>query len=192
MLHPHLLGPEELIVRARGADLLQLAHAMVLIDTALLVVVALHFMKVLEGGSGAWAGFVGAALAVLGALALAADKGALCLTVSALDGLSDDELTGMMPGLLAMFSKRGWMVLLWVILLLPIGFGIQAVALIKSKAMARWQSLLFLIGVLLIGVPDGIEIVNLTASTLLAIAFVPYGVELLRSEHRGAAAFSPV
>ena len=192
LLHPHLLGPEELIVRARGADLLQLAHAMVLIDTALLVVVALHFMKVLEGGSGAWAGFVGAALAVLGALALAADKGALCLTVSALDGLSDDELTGMMPGLLAMFSKRGWMVLLWGILLLPIGFGIQAVALIKSKAMARWQSLLFLIGVLLIGVPDGIEIVNLTASTLLAIAFVPYGVELLRSEHRGAAAFSPV
>ena len=87
-----------------------------------------------------------AALAVLGALALAADKGALCLTMSALDELSDTEFTSMMPGLLAMFSKRGWLVLLWGILLLPVGFGIQAIALLKSKAIARWQSLLFLIG----------------------------------------------
>jgi hypothetical protein len=191
LLHPHVLGPSELIARARGAELLQLGHAMVTVATALLVVVALHFMKLLERGPGAWAGFVGGAVAVLGALALAADKGALCLTVSALDGLSDDELSGMTPGLLAIFAKRGWMVLVWGIVLLPIGFAVQAVALLKSKAIARWQSLLFLVGVLLIAVPDGIEIVNLTASVLLAIAFVPYGLHLLRSEHRGAVAYSP-
>jgi hypothetical protein len=161
--------------------LLQLGHALVTLDTALLVVVAVHFMKILDHGSSAWAGFVGAALAVLGSLSLAADKGALCLTMSSLDGLTDAEFSNMMPGLLAMFSKRGWLVLLWGILLLPIGFGIQAAALLKSKSLPRWQSLLFLLGVLLIGTPDGVELVNLTASVLLTVAFVPYGIQLIRS-----------
>lgn len=181
LLHPHLLGPSELILRARGAGLLQFGHALVTLDTALLVVVALHFMKRLDHGPGAWAGFLGAALAVLGSLALAADKGALCLTMSALDGLSDVEFAGMMPGLLAMFSKGGWLVLLWGILLLPVGFGLQGVALLKSKSIARWQGLLFLVGVLLIGTPDGVEVVNLTAAVLLAIAFVPYGIRIIRN-----------
>ncbi len=184
LLDPHLLGPSELILSARGASLLQFAHALVTLNTALLVVVALHFMKLLDHSSGAWAGFIGAALAVLGSLALAADKGALCLTMSALDELSDTEFTSMTPGLLAMFSKRGWLILLWGILLLPVGFGVQAIALLKSKSIARWQSLLFLVGVLLIATPDGVEIVNLTASVLLTIAFVPYGVQTIRSEHR--------
>jgi hypothetical protein len=182
LLHPHLLGPSELILRSRSAGLLQFGHALVMLDTALLVVVALHFMKLLDRSSYAWAGFLGAALAVLGSLALAADKGALCLTMSALDEISDTEFTNMMPGLLAMFSKRGWMVLLWGISLLPVGFGIQAIALLKSKLLAPWQSLLFLVGVLLIGTPDGVEIVNLTASVLLTIAFVPYGIQIIRNE----------
>jgi len=191
LLHPHLLGPSELILRARGAGLLQLGHALVTLDTALLVVVALHFMKVLDHGSGAWGGFLGGALAVLGSLALAADKGALCLTMSALDGLSDAEFAGMMPGLLAMFSKEGWLVLLWGIVLLPVGFGIQAVALLRAGALPRWQGLLFLVGVLLIGTPDGVEVVNLTAAVLLTIAFVPYGMGLIREgAHRAAASSS--
>ena len=182
LLQLHLLGPTELILRARGAGLLQFGHALVMLDTALLVVVALHFMKLLDHGSTAWAGFLGAALAVLGSLSLAADKGALCLTMSALDELSDTEFTSMMPGLLAIFSKGGWLVLLWGILLLPVGFGIQAIALLRSKSLSRWQSVLFLIGVLLIGTPDGVEVINLTASVLLTIAFVPYGIQIIRGD----------
>jgi hypothetical protein len=180
LLHPHFLSPAELIGRARGAGVLQLGHALVTLNTALLIVVAVHFMRVLERGSSAWAGFAGAALAVVGALALAADKGALCLTMSALDRLSDAEFARMMPGLLAMFSKQGWLVLLWGILLLPIGFGIQAVALLRSKALPRWQALLFLVAVLMIATPDGVELVNLTAAILLALAFIPYGFRLIR------------
>lgn len=184
LLHPRLLGPSELILRARGQGLLHVAHALVTINTALMVVVALHFMRVLEGSSGAWPGFVGAALAVLGTLALAADKGALCLTMSALDDLSDAEFAAMMPGLLAMFSKQGWLVLIWGILLLPVGFGIQAIALLKTRSIARWQSVLFLVGVLLIGTPDGVEAINLSASILMAIALVPYGIQLMRGARR--------
>jgi hypothetical protein len=155
---------------------------LVTLDTALLVVVALHFIRVLDRTSEAWWGFLGGALAVLGSLALAADKGALCLTMSALDELTDAEFRSMLPGLLAMFSKHGWLVLLWGILLLPVGFGIQAIALFRTRSLPRWQSLLLLVGVLLIAMPDGIEIVNLTASVLLAVAFVPYGMQLVRGE----------
>ena len=67
----------------------------------------------------------------------------------------------MMPGLLAMFAKEGWLILLWGIMLLLIGFAIQAVGLIRSTAIPRWQSTLLLIGVLFVATPDGVEIVNL-------------------------------
>ncbi len=184
LLSPRFLGPEELILRLHGNDLLHLGHALVTLNTALLVMVALHFMGLLERTPMAWAGFIGGAIAILGSLSLAADKGALCLTMSALDTISKAEFAQMMPGLLAIFAKEGWMVLIWGIVLLPIGFGLQAFALIRTQIIPRWQSVLFLIGVLLIGTPDGVEIVNLSAAILLAIAFVPYGIQLIRGSGR--------
>jgi hypothetical protein len=179
LLRPRLLKPEELIRRARRNKLLQLAHSLVLLSTALLIVMALHFMKILSQGSAAWAGLIGAVLAVLGAILLATDKGALCLTMSALDTVPEEKFSAMMPGLLAMFSKKGWMILLWGLLLLPVGFALQTVGLLQVGALPPWQSTLFLIGVLLVGIPDGLEIINLSASTLMAIALIPYGIQLI-------------
>jgi hypothetical protein len=179
LLHPHLLGPEGLILRAHDAGLLQFGHVLVTLDTALLVVIAVHFMKLLGRTSWAWAGLVGASVGILGAIILAADKGALCLTMSALDTLPASKFAAMMPGLLAMFSHKGWMVLLWGIVLLPLGFAILAIGLFRTGALPRWQSALFLAGVLLVAFPDGAEIINLTASVLMAAALVPYGMRLL-------------
>jgi hypothetical protein len=110
---------------------------------------------------------------------LAADKGALCLTMSALDKLPDEEFAQMMPGLLAIFAKEGWLVLLWGIILLPIGFAVQAIGLLRSRVIPRWQSASLLIGALFVATPDGAEIVNLTAAILLALAFVPYGTRIM-------------
>jgi hypothetical protein len=179
LLSPRFLGPEALILRLHGAGILHFGHALVTLNTALLVVVALHFMTSLESTSMRWAGFLGGAIAILGTLSLAADKGALCLTMSALDNLSQAEFAQMMPGLLAIFAKEGWMILIWGVLFLPVGFGLQAFALIRTRIIPLWQSVLFLIGVLLIGTPDGVEIVNLSAAILLTIAFVPYGIQLI-------------
>ncbi len=179
MLHPRLLSPEEIILRAHYNKLLQFGHVLVTLNTALLVVIALHFMEILNQGSAPGVGFIGAALAILGAILLAADKGALCLSMSALDTLPQKEFSSMMPGLLAMFSKEGWLKLLWGILFLPAGFAIQAFALLKTQTFARWQSALVIIGVLLVGTPDGLEIINLAASILMAIAFVPYGIKII-------------
>lgn len=83
-----------------------------LLSTALLVVIAMHFMKLLERASSPWAGLVGASVAILGAIILAADKGALCLTMTAPDTVPASEFAPMMPGLVAMFSLKGSMALL--------------------------------------------------------------------------------
>ncbi len=181
LLKPRLLQPEEIIRRARRNRWLQFGHSLVLLSTALLIVVAIHFMDILSSGSAAWAGMVGAVLAILGAILLAADKGAFCLTMSALDTLPDYEFSSMMPGLLAIFSRKGWMILLWGMLLLPLGFAIQAVGLLQADALARWQGSLFLAGVLLVATPDGLEIINFSASVLMAAALIPYGVQLVVS-----------
>ena len=179
LLRPRLLQPEEIIRRARRNKLLQLGHGLVLLCTALLIVAAIHFLNILRQGSAAWAGLIGAVLAVLGAILLAADKGALCLTMSALDTLPEEKFSPMMPGLLAMFSKKGWMKLLWGILLLPVGFAILAIGLLQVNALPSWQSILLLVGVLLVGTPDGMEIINLSASILMAAAMIPYGIHLI-------------
>lgn len=81
LLNPRLLSPERIILRAHKNRLLQFGHVLVTLSTGLLIVVALYFMKLLDRSSLAWAGFIGAAIAILGAIILAADKGALCLTM---------------------------------------------------------------------------------------------------------------
>ncbi len=182
LLTPRFLSPEELIYRAHQQDLLQFAHLLVTLCTALLIVIALHFMKLLEKSAG-WAGTIGGILAIFGAIMLAADKGALCLTMSALDSISESQFSQMIPGLVAMFSKEGWLIILWGIVFLPIGFAIQAIALIKTRSLPQWQSILFLIGTMFIGTPDGMEIINLSASILIAAALVPYGVKLIKESH---------
>jgi hypothetical protein len=99
--------------------------------------------------------------------------------MSALDTLPEEKFSAMSPGLLAMFSKKGWMILLWGLLLLPLGFAVQSAGLLQTNALPRWQSSLFLIGVLLVGTPDGLEIINLSASMLMATALIPYGIQLI-------------
>jgi hypothetical protein len=37
---------------------------------------------------------------------------------------------------------------------------------------------------LLVAIPDGLEIINLTASVLMAIAFIPYGIQLITAKQQ--------
>lgn len=180
LLHPRLmLGPEELILRAHHNGLLQFGHALVTVNAALLVVVALHFMHLLDHTTLAGVGFIGAVLAIFGAFMLAADKGALCLTLSALDTLPEDQFTAMMPGLVAIFSMKGWVALAWGMPLMPVGVVIQTVAMLKARVLPPWQLAFLLTGVAFIALPDGAEIINLIAALLMATAMLPLGVRLL-------------
>jgi hypothetical protein len=81
--------------------------------------------------------------------------------------------------LLAIFSFKGWMALVWGLVLMPIGVIVQAIGMWKAKVLPRWQLGLLLVSLLFIGFPDGAEIVNLTAAVLMAAALMPYGVRLM-------------
>ncbi len=179
LLRPRLLGPEELIERAHGNDLLQFAHVLVTLNTALLIVIAVHFMRLLDGTRFARAGFIGAGLAVLGACLLAADKGAMCLTMSALDTLPAKDFDQMMPGLVAIFSFKGWMALVWGMVFGPLGVVIQTIGMWKARLFPVWQLGLLAGSLLFIAFPDGAEIINLVAAVAMAIALVPYGFSLI-------------
>jgi hypothetical protein len=186
---PHRLSDVELILRAHDNALLAFGHVLVLFDAALLIVVVLGLMRMLDGTPAAWAGLVGASLAVLGCVAMAAEKGAECLTISALDTLPEAQFTEMMPGLVAIFSHRGWMILVMGVILLAVGLTFQAAGLFATNVVPRWQSAL-LLGVWLMGFPDGWEIVSLLGSILLAISLIPMGIHSIRVKSGGGDRFS--
>jgi hypothetical protein len=179
LLQPHILSEEEVILRAHNNNLLAFGHLLFLFAAPLMIVVAVRLMKLVDRGSVAWAGFIGAALVVLGAVALAAEKGAEGLTVSALNTLPASQFAQMMPGLLVIYSHAGLMVLVWGVVFIAIGFVIQAIALLMTKAFPRWQGIVFLLGVLTMGGPDGFEIVGLVATILIAVVLVPYGIQAI-------------
>jgi Domain of unknown function (DUF4386) len=186
-VHPNLLAPQmlssqALILRAHHNALLDLGHVVVLFSVPLLIVIALEFMRLLRQSSSAWVGFIGGILAIIGAVILAADKGAFCLTMSALDTIPDSQFEQMMPGLVAIFSKQGAMAITWGIIAISVGFICQSIALFRTKLIPRWQCIFFLLGVILVGTPDGLEIVNLSASLLMAAALIPYGIQCIRTK----------
>ena len=179
LLHPRVLRPEQLIDRSRGRRLLHAGHGLVTLNTALMIVVSVHLGKVVAQDGAGWAGLVGTVVAVLGTVALAADNGALCLTMSALDHVTNEEFAAARPALSAMFAKKGWLWLLWGIVLIPIGFAVLAIAALATGATSAWVAGLLLVGVLFIGFPDGAEIVNLSAALVMAAGLVPYGLDLI-------------
>jgi len=179
LLHPKILSPEQLIDRSRGRRLLHAGHALVTINTALMIVVAVHLGRVVTRHDAGWAALIGTVLAVLGTVILAADKGALCLTMSALDHITDQDFMAARPALSAIFAKKGWLWLLWGMVLIPIGFAVLATAALVTGATSAWVAVLLLVGVLFIGVPDGAEIVNLSAALVMSAGLVPYGLSMV-------------
>jgi hypothetical protein len=157
---------------------LHAGHGLVTINTALMIVCAVHLGRIVSREGAGWAGLVGTVVAVLGTVSLAADKGALCLTMSALDHLTDDEFAAARPALSAIFAKKGWLWLVWGMVLIPIGFAVLAIAALATGATPAWVAGLLLLGVLFIGFPDGAEIVNLSAALVTAAGLVPYGLDL--------------
>jgi hypothetical protein len=180
LFHPHLIADgHELVARVHHNSALHLGHSLMLFSVPMLIIVAFQFKGLLECRQAPWSGLIGGTLAVLGAVVLAADKGALCLTLSAFDTLPEYEFAALLPGLEALMAKKGWLFVMWGILLLPLGFTIQAIGLIKTRAFSLWQTVPLLIGALLTAMPDGFEIIGVGASILLAAGLIPLGLRYL-------------
>jgi len=184
-VHPNLLSlsishdVNQKIAEFHGNSVLHFGHVLMLLGAPLLIVIAVHLMNLMEKKA-AWWGFVGGVLAVLGAVILAADKGALCLVPSAFDTLPEADFRSLAPGIAAMFQYRGWLWLLWLLPILPLGFILQTIGLVRSNLIPRGQSIPMLIGSILMANPD-IDLIGLIATIFLAIGFFPYAFQLLRS-----------
>ena len=185
-IHPNLFslevvtGVEARVAEFHGNRLMHLGHALMLLTVPLLIVASLDFMRVSSSGS-PWLGFVGCVMAVFGAVMLAVDKTALCLVPSALDTLPEEQFAQMLPGLEAMFGFEGWLALLYLLPLLPLGFMVQGVGLYLSDALPRWQSAGLIIAMVLLGVSAAVDIdlFGLVASVILALTLIPYGMGLV-------------
>jgi hypothetical protein len=183
-VHPGLLNPrlgpdiQAKINGFHGNPLLHFGHVLMTMAVPLLIVIAVHLMNLLEQKAGWW-GFIGGSLAVTGAIVLALDKAALCLVPSAFDALPAADFQAMLPGIQAMFHYQGWLWLLRLLPLLPLGFIVQMIGLVRSNLVPRWQSVLMLVGSILMFNPD-IDIIGLAATIVLGLGFIPYAVSLLR------------
>ena len=183
-VHPNLFSlsishdPLEKIAEFHGNQLLHFGHFLMILAVPMLIVIAIHFMNLLETRR-AWWGFIGGLLAIGGAVILAVDKGALCLVPSAFDTLSEADFSRLTPGIQAMFQYRGWLWLLELLPVLPLGFIVQTIGLVRSNALPRWQSVPMLVGSILMFNPD-IDIIGLVATIFLGLGFIPYALHLVR------------
>jgi hypothetical protein len=69
--------------------------------------------------------------------------------------------------------------IVWLLPLLSIGGLIQAIGLLKSKAVPAWQAIMIIIGMIIMLNPD-IEILSTFAAIFTAIGFIPIGVQVMR------------
>jgi len=173
------------IAEFHANSVLHFGHVLMLLGAPLLIVIAVHFMHLMEKKA-AWWGFLGGVLAVSGAVILAADKGALCLVPSAFDTLPEVDFRALEPGIAAMFQYRGWLRLLWLLPILPLGFILQTIGLVRSNLIPRWQSIPMLIGSILMANPD-IDLIGLIATIFLAIGFIPYAFSLFGAKNQRSA-----
>jgi hypothetical protein len=163
-----------------GNNFLHFMHFVMLLCVPVLIVVSLKLMGLLKG-RGAWFGFIGGVMAICGAVVLAVDKTALCLVPSAFDTLPEAIFTQLQPGIEALFSYKGYLFIIWLLPLLPLGFVIQGIGLHISHLIPRWQSIAIIIGALLLANPD-IDIISLIGSVILTIGMLPLGLQIIRNK----------
>ncbi len=184
--HPNLLEMqplftvEHLVERFHNNRMYHIGHLIVTFAVPVIIVFFIGSMNLLQG-PGKWFGFWGGVLGVFGAFILAVDKGALCLTMSAFDTLPEDQFNEFTPFLEPIVSKKGLLVIVWLLFLLIIGGIVQTIGLLKEKVIEKWQAVLIIIGLALLANPD-IELISTVGATLMVIGYLPWGIKELKKQ----------
>lgn len=173
--HPNLLSmkqtknAESWAAEFRHNKKLHTLHLLVLGSSLLIINIAFNLMKALEGKYEIFA-LIGGSLGIIGAIALAADKGALCLVPSAFDTLDDKQFNQLLPGLQTLLDNKGYIWIVRLLVLLPVGFIILAIGLILAGIVPVWQGVTLIIGMLFMINPD-IDLLSLIGSCFMLISF---------------------
>jgi hypothetical protein len=187
--HPNLLSLDvggevsSKVAEFHHNGFMHFGHFMMFLGVPLLIVISLKLMNLLKD-RGSWFGFVGGVMAVFGAVLLAVDKTALCLVMSAFDTLPEAEYGPLLPGIEALFQFKGYLAILYLLPLLPLGFLIQGIGLYAARAIPRWQSAALVVAMLGMGVATAvdIDIFGLVATAILAVSFVPIGIQIIKND----------
>lgn len=188
--HPNLFSFEMITNASDWADewyrnfLFHFGHLLVLFAVPFIIVAGVHFMSVLRDRT-PWLGFTGGVLGVFGAFMLAVDKGSLCLVLTAFQTLPEEQFGQILPALETIFSKAGWLWIVWFFLLLQVGFIILAIGLMKARIIPKWQGICIILGLLLLLNPD-IEIISSVGAILMCLGFIPIGTRVLKGTLVGA------
>lgn len=183
LLHPDLLSLErattatDLVDDFRGNLAFHAGHLLVLAAAPLILATVVHLMPAGTGSRARWT-TAGGLAAGFGAIVLAVDKGAMTLTLTAFDTLADGQLADAAPALQTLLDRAGWLWLLWLLVLLPLGAAVQTVGLYRSRLVPRWQAAAMAVGALLLASPD-IEAVSVVGALLVAVGYVPLGWRLV-------------
>ncbi len=182
--HPNLLAMEplqtveQLVSRFHNNTMYHIGHLVVTFSVPVIIVYFIGVMNLLQRKGKAF-GFWGGVIGVFGAFILAVDKGALCLTMSAFDTLSEEQFTAFTPCLQVIVSKNGLLFIVWLLFALVIGGIVQIIGLMKEKVIQKWQGIFIIVGLLLLLNPD-IELISSIGSALMCIAYIPWGINELK------------
>ncbi len=182
--HPNLIAMEplqtveQLVSRFHNNAMYHFGHMIVTFSVPVIIVYFIGVMNLLQGKGKAF-GFWGGVIGVFGAFILAVDKGALCLTMSAFDTLSEEQFAVFAPFLQVIVSKSGLLFIVWLLFALVIGGILQIAGLLKEKVIKGWQGLLIIAGLLLLLNPD-IELISSIGAALMCIAYIPWGIMELK------------
>ena len=179
LLHPDLFSlaivhsPQQLVDNFHHQWMFHVGHLIVAFAIPF-ILIAVFFITLKLQNEGFRYGLWGGAMALVGATALALDKGSLCLVLSGFDTLPEDQFQGLIPYLQVLIDKKGLLAVNWLFILLPIGFAVQVVGLIKEQMIKRSHGILVIIGLLLLINPD-IEIISTAGALLIIAGLVPLG-----------------
>ncbi len=191
--HPNLLSLEigvdvsAKIAEFHGNAFMHLGHFLMTLGVPLLIVAIAKFMGMLKEHD-SWLGFIGGVMGVFGAVILAVDKTALCLVMSALDTVPEPMYAALLPGIEALFGLKGYLAIIYLLPLLPIGVLIQSVGLYRVRAIPRWQSVATIVAMLglIVAAAVDIDLFGLIATVILAVGWIPLGVGLVRESGSAA------
>ena len=182
ILHPHLLSPhltitaEDLVAKFRHNPAFHVGHLIVFAAVPFIILSVAYVTASLKA-AGRTYGIVGGAVAVIGAVILAGDKGALCIVLSAFDTLNDSDFESIRPALQAIVERRGLLVIFWALPLLPLGAIIQMVGMMKEGMVSRTSGIVAIVGLALLNNPD-IDIVSSAGALLMCLTYVPLGARI--------------
>ena len=187
--HPNLLSLEigaevsSKVGEFHGNPVMHLGHFLMFLGVPFLIVVALKLMDMLRESS-PWLGFIGGAMGIFGAVLLAVDKTALCLVMSAFETVPEAQYVQLLPGIEALFNFEGYLAILYLLPLLPLGFLIVGIGLYREKVLPRWQSLALILAMVGLGIAAAvdIDIFGLVATMVLAASFIPLGLQIIKGK----------